>query len=164
MSHLAHCRRNFGAAYTSPCSPPLRRVPALDCALEDERLLVLEGAFRSTGGIVSGDEMAAMLWEHTRQPISMVARWIVSREAVSFDWRSRRMLPLFQFDRSTLTLRTEVVDITKELRDVIDDWSLALWFARPNPWLRNAAPVSSIDGDPDAVRDAARADRFALNG
>jgi hypothetical protein len=32
------------------------------------------------------------------KPISLVARWIISRTVISFGWRSQTLLPLFQFD------------------------------------------------------------------
>jgi hypothetical protein len=94
----------------------------------------------------------------------MLARWIVSREVVHFEWRSRTLLPLFQFELSTMRLGPEVTAIVRELEDVFDDWTMALWFAKPNTWLDDAAPAEVIYRDSRAVMNAARTDRFVARG
>src|SRR5205085_220740 len=111
---------------------------------EQRRFRVLERAFRKTGGIVCGDDLASLLRGRWEQPLSKVARWIVGRHAVSFTWRSAILLPMFQFDPPSLALRPSVADVVEELRDVFDDWDLASWFAEPNAWLGDAAPVDLI--------------------
>ena len=98
------------------------------------------------------------------QPISLLARWIVGREVISFDWQSTTMLPLFQFDLSSMTMRQSVTELLHELTEVFDDWDLALWFAQPNSWLDQQAPVALLNLDPKGVLDAARADRFIARG
>lgn len=135
-------------------------VPALLQANEDYQYREMERSFRANGGIASADEVTAMLGKHTDQPISMLARWIVGREVLNFDWRAHKMLPLFQFELRTMTLRPSVTDVISELVPVLNDWELALWFARPNGWVHDAAPVETIDVDARAVYDAARADRY----
>jgi hypothetical protein len=78
--------------------------------------------------------------KRSEQPVSIIARWIVERLAVSFEWQSQTMLPMFQFDLPGLTLRPCVAEVVQELRDVFDGWDLALWFAESNAWLCGAAP------------------------
>jgi len=141
-----------------------RPMPSFQQRLEDRQFLEMEQAFRASGGIAGGDELASRLRRRSEQPISMLARWIVERRAVSFPWRSQTLLPLFQFDLSTMTLRPAVVETVCELKDVFDDWDLALWFARPNAWLSDSAPVNLIEVDTAAVLNAARADRFIAQG
>lgn len=138
--------------------------PTLQRRLEDRQFLVMESAYRSTGGLVSGDQLARLMRRRSQQPISMLARLIVSREVLSFEWQSQTMLPLFQFDLSTMGLRPNVNEIVRELSDVFDDWSLALWFAEPNMWLANSAPVQVIEVNANEVREAARADRLIACG
>ncbi len=147
----------------SPSSdqPP---VAVLQRRLEDRQLCLMERGFRSTGGIVSGDDVARLLRRRSDQPLSMLARWIVSREVVHFEWRSRTLLPLFQFELSTMRLGPEVTAIVRELEDVFDDWTMALWFAKPNTWLDDAAPAEVIYRDSRAVMNAARTDRFVARG
>jgi hypothetical protein len=63
-----------------------------------------------------------------------------------------------------MSLRRETGQVVDELAGTLDDWELAAWFARPNSWLQNSAPVELIDVDQPAVLQAARADRFIARG
>lgn len=127
-------------------------------------LMPLLEAFSDIGGVVTGDAMAALLRDRTDQPISMLARWIVQREVISFPWQSNTMLPLFQFDLVLLHLRPGVPKVLAELREAFDDLELADWFARPNSWLQGRAPAQRFEQDLSAVIQAARADRFVALG
>ena len=154
-------RSGHNLLLSSRRSPPGRRgVPALLQANQDYQYREMERSFRDKGGIASADEVSDMLGRHTDQPISMLARWIVDREVLSFDWQARKMVPLFQFEHHTMRLRPLVVDVIRELVPVLNDWELSLWFAHPNGWLDDAAPVDTIDVDARAVYEAARADRY----
>ena len=73
-------------------------------------------------------------------------------------------LPWFQFHRVTLKPHPELDPIFTELTPVFDAWELANWFAQPNGWLQGQTPVATSASDLPAVRDAARADRFVVNG
>jgi hypothetical protein len=121
-------------------------------------------AFGRTGGIVSGDELTFLLRTRTSQPISMLARWIVERRVVSFGWHGEYLVPMFQFDRADMTVRRPVSAILDELDGTFDDWDLATWFALPNTWLDDEAPVDVLSRDPHATLQAARADRFIARG
>ena len=148
--------------------PELRRLPvrypALLRRLEDRQFLEMDAAFRSSGGLLCGDSLATLMRGRLEQPVSVIARWIVERRAVSFEWQARTMLPVFQFDFTNSTLRDSIVEVVKELRDVFDDWDLALWFAQSNACLGGAAPVDVIHADPKAVLATARVDRFIARG
>jgi hypothetical protein len=161
-------------------SPSLGRVPVSDtlsprASGPSTALLRHEGAgaqhiamvdaYRRTGGLVSGAEAALLLRRHSTQPLSLLARWIVTRRMVSYVWQSEILVPLFQFDRDDMSLRRDSSQVVDELVDTFDDWELAAWFARPNSWLQDAAaPVELIDVDQQAVLQAARADRFIARG
>jgi hypothetical protein len=131
---------------------------------EDRQFVMMESAYLRTGGLVSGDEVARILRRHSGQPISKLARWIVERSIVSFYWNSRTLVPLFQFDRTDMSMRAGTNAVVRELHDVFDDWDLATWFAQPNAWLNDAAPVDVIEEDQPAVVQAARADRYIALG
>ncbi|MCX2864952.1 hypothetical protein OOZ63_24275 [Paucibacter sp. PLA-PC-4] len=124
----------------------------------------LQNLFHDTGGLVSTDELLALLRERYQQPISVLARWIVDRQVVSFEARGERWLPLFQFETGSLVVRLGVEQSIRELHDVVDEGELAEWFATSNTWLRDASPASMVSIDPAAVIDAARADRFVATG
>jgi hypothetical protein len=126
--------------------------------------LALIRTYQMTGGLVSCDQAAMLLGRHRDQPISVLARWIVARNLVSFVWQSDTLVPLFQFEVSDMTLRRGVSEVIAELTGAFDDLELAAWFAQPNGWLGNAAPLAVIETDQPAVLQAARADRYLVRG
>ena len=132
--------------------------------LEDQQFLLMKEGFAASGGLCGGDLVARRMRSQFDQPISMLARWIVTRQAVNILWQSQWMLPLFQFDPATMGVCPAVKQVLAELSDVFDDWDLALWFVQRNAWLDGQAPVTVIATDAPAVRDAARADRFVARG
>ena len=117
-----------------------------------------------TGGLASGDSMAYLLRERCDQPISMLARWVVSRSVVAFEWRAALRIPLFQFSTDVTILQPAVTTVMKELGDVLTDWEIASWFASPNAWLLDQSPCEAIRRDPGEVISAARAERVAALG
>jgi len=145
---------------------PLELLPvqSVQDLLNERDFLLMTRAFQATGGLCCGDDLAQRLGIYTGQPISKVARWIVSREVVSFQWNCQTMLPIFQFDPSGMRVRPNVVAILRELSDVFDDWGCAVWFAQPNVWLADRVPVDLMDTEALAVLDAARVDRFIACG
>jgi hypothetical protein len=44
--------------------------------------LEIENEFRASGGVISSEEVVALLMERTDQPISKLARWIVDRHVI----------------------------------------------------------------------------------
>jgi hypothetical protein len=139
------------------------RTAGVQRCLAAEEFLFVQQSFRGAGGVASGDQVAYMLRERIEQPVSVVARWIVGREVVCYEWRSQTMLPLFQFDLSQAALRPSIAGVTRELRGVYADRCMALWFVEPNLWLDGATPLQMIELEPDAVLQAARADRWVAN-
>ena len=126
--------------------------------------LNLMHAFRTTGGVVSGDSLAMLLRGRSDQPLSLLARWIVNRQVLSFECHSQTLLPMFQFDLEGLTVRPGLRPVMTELSDVFDDRELVDWFATPNCWLSGESPVAVFSNDLAAVLRAARADRFIATG
>jgi hypothetical protein len=148
-----------------PFSTGCARAPAQhDASAQARQFAVMQAAFGWHGGWARGDELAGRLREHCGQPVSTLARWIVAREVISVTWQGDTLLPLFQFDRSTWQPRAGVRQVVAALRDVCDDWALALWFARPNAWLCDASPVDRVGSEPRQVLYAAQADRVELLG
>ena len=120
--------------------------------------------YERSGGLARSNEVVCMLRRHTSQPVSLLARWIVAQNVVSFEWRADRLLPMFQFDPADMSIRADVAAVLAELDGTFDDWELATWFAEPNVWLQGGVPVDALEVDPRAVRAAARADRFIARG
>lgn len=129
-------------------------------SLQERRFDRLRAAFVRQGGLVSADDVSALLRGHWDQPISRVARWIAFREVLNVTWQGQVWLPLFQFERSSLDIIPAVSAIVRDLRPVYDDWELAEWFARPHDVLGGSVPAAQVACNPGAVREAARLDRF----
>lgn len=131
---------------------------------DQEQFETMVVAFRRSGGVVTGDELALLLRSRHEQPVSLVARWVVRRTILHFTGRGQTLIPLFQFDPETMLPRANLTCIVRELVDAFDDRELGLWFARPNSWLEGAIPVDAFRTEPAAVLRAAQADRFIALG
>jgi hypothetical protein len=131
---------------------------------EHHQHLAMIQTYQRTGGLVTCDEAAMLLGRHRDQPISVLARWIVARDVVSFAWRAETLVPLFQFEIADMTLRRGAREVMAELAGAFDDLDLAAWFASPNCWLGDVAPVVMIETNQPAVLQAARADRYLARG
>jgi hypothetical protein len=115
------------------------------------------------GGLGRGDEVAERFVD-CGHDLSLLARWIVERRVLCVEWRSELWLPWCQFQPGTMTLKPAVQGVLAELGKVFDAWQLSRWFAEPNAWLGDRAPMALIDSAPDEVLGAARADRFVALG
>ena len=162
--------QNATAMHVGLAAPQRRWAVALPAAGPLRRPLA--EAFTTSGGLVSGDELAALLravapaagTAALSQPISRVARWIVSGAVVAFGGPRAWLLPLFQFDLSTGTVRPGVSALRADLQAVFDEIELALWFVTPNDWLGGARPALALRSDLPAELRAARADRYVARG
>lgn len=159
----------LGFVESMPCSDrpaaPSATSATRSCRMCTEQALPnLLSAFRTTGGVMTDDALAALLRKRWVQPISVVARWIVDRQVVHFTLGSQLMLPLFQFDLKNHDVLPSVGRVIAQLGDSFDDQELAQWFDEANCWLHGATPAEAIAEDFSAVLEAARADRFALEG
>lgn len=138
-------------------------VPAMR-RLEDRQFLEMERSYARSGGIATGDDLTRRLRRWSEQPLSTIARWIVDRRIVCFEWQGQTLAPLFQFNLNDMTIRSGVTSVVNELKDVFDMWELAVWFAQPNTWLDDDCPVDEIVTRPQDVLQAARSDRFIALG
>ncbi len=121
-------------------------------------------AFRKTGGVVRGDELALMLEDLKMGDVASLGRAMATGEICSFQWRSAFWIPMFQFDLDNLAFKRGPRKVLRELHGVFDDWMLAAWFAQPNCWLNGRKPVDLLASNLPAVHEAARADRYVAVG
>jgi hypothetical protein len=138
--------------------------PVIDELPSQQHALDLPRAYDASGGVIDCDTLSTRLRDASTQPISILARWIVERRVVSFNWRGRTLLPAFQFDLGQLSPRAEMREVIAELPEEFDEGDLADWFARDNVWLAGRAPAAALASDLPAVLHAARADRFIAAG
>lgn len=140
-------------------SAALPKVPS-----EEELTEYLVGVFLDCGGIRSGDEVAFTLGDHSRQPVSLLARWIVNRHILSLKRHGSLLVPLFQVDLINAAVRPCFITVMLELRDVLAELEMLTWFASPHGCLGGKLPVVELSRDHQLVLCAARATRFAIKG
>jgi hypothetical protein len=129
-------------------------------------------AFADSGGMASGDELAHRLSaggtkaaeEPHIQGIALVARWIAAQSVVSVLGPRGWMLPMFQFDVPTATLKPSMAPLLAVLHGVFDEAELALWFVAPNNWLDGGRPAIVMCTNLPAALTAAYADRCVACG
>lgn len=127
---------------------------------------VLRDAYRASGGIARGDDLARMLNERQCGDFVSLAMLILAREVFAFQWQQSFWVPMFQFDLHDLAVKPSVNAraVLLELVDQFDGWELALWFAQPSHWLHGARPVDLLNSNLAEVLEAARTDRFIAAG
>jgi hypothetical protein len=128
---------------------------------DDQEFLQLLAAYRVTGGVAPGAEIAA---RRAECGLSELARLIAGRKVLSFDWHATTWLPVFQFETGQIAVRRDVGTVLEELASELDGWELAQWFVQPSALLSGRAPLAVLQHDAAAVVEAARADRFLLRG
>ena len=121
-------------------------------------------AFHRTGGLATGDQLAAVMRHRVAQPISLLARWIVTRQIVIVPCEGQTLVPLFQLQPGLASVRAGIPALVHELGTVFNDWELAQWFARGNSCLGGATPAECIGSDLPGVWQAARTDRYIAAG
>lgn len=163
VSNPAPALRNSGPApldgSAQPCAHPRWSAPDLDDAF-----VAMLGAYRCSGGLARVDEVVTLLERGGQPAVATLARWIVERSVISFEWQAQTWLPWFQFRRADRVPDPALLAVFAELAAVYDGWELAHWFARPNAALGGGAPADLIISVPGAVLQAARADRFIARG
>lgn len=122
---------------------------------------VLLATFQSTGGVVRGNELAAMLTELKIGDLASLGRAMATGEICSFQWRSAFWIPMFQFDLDNLVAKPSTCKVLQILSGAFGEWMGIAWFAQPNPWLRGCKPVDLLTSNLPAVHEAAQADCFA---
>jgi hypothetical protein len=122
---------------------------------DDAAVAELITGYVAKGGLASTDEVISLMRPYWRQPISVLAKWIVGRKVVSFTLCTQFLLPIFQFARPRMTPSQVVADCSIELGEFMDDQAFATWFVRPCEWLDWRMPIDLIANSPEAVVDAA---------
>ena len=150
------------AAHTQPDSLAAAELPyrRLQTVCSDAAFVALLDAYRASGGLAPAEELLLGRRQRNGPDVSMLARWIVARQVISFGWQARTWLPLFQFNPTDMTPRRELVPVLAELSAVYDECELATWFVAPNVSLGGRIPVQAFLTDTAGVTRAAHIDRF----
>lgn len=126
----------------------------------DRQFMTMLDCYRNTGGLARAQEVFTMFKSHHGADAATLARWIVRREVISFDWQSKVWLPLFQFERASMALKPGLNSVLSALNPLFGAWEMATWFAKPNHCLEGRTPSESLENDAHAVLNAACSDRF----
>lgn len=166
MSALLH-PRPFESALR-PHVSPTRPAWADDAAIGDEpdqlTFEALRKAFAASGGIARADDLRRVLSDLRQGDDVALSRLIAGGRVLHFEWQAEMWIPMAQFDLRDLSLKPGLQQVRAELGHRLDDWSVAIWLARPNDWLSDRRPVDLLDTETTAVLRAARADRFVCFG
>lgn len=130
----------------------------------DYPFIALLDGYRDSGGLAPLQEVAAQFQRRSAGEPGALARWIVNQQVICFEWQSKMWLPLFQFNRLDMSLQPGISLVLAQLGAALDDWQLAQWFVRPNPWLADRTPAAMLALDPAGVLNAAQADRQTAHG
>lgn len=129
-------------------------------------------AFADSGGLLTAKELVAQIRLQVQahspfyepQPEQLVAHWIESRMVVGIDSQWGRLLPMFQFNLQHGTVHACMRPLLADLQGVFNHAELAMWFVTPSHWLGGATPATAMHAHLEAVRIAARSDRFVALG
>jgi hypothetical protein len=130
----------------------------------DRDFAAMRSAYRASGGIARGDELARLLDDHSSGEFVNLAGFIAKSEIFGFDWHEAFWVPMFQFDLHDLSIRPGPLRVIAVLAPVFDGWSLAVWFAQRNSWLQGRRPVDLLGTELADVLQAAGADRYIATG
>lgn len=158
---------NHGARCPYPCAglpPSSARTGAHGDGPHEPDFVALQQALRASGGLVRGEDLAMCLGHGQPGGHARLARLMVAGQVFSVGWLDTYWLPMFQFDPADLGLRGESSAVLRELVDVLDGWSLALWFVQPSSCLAGRSPLSQLRRDLPAVLQAARLQRYVVKG
>src|SRR5258705_6224862 len=136
---------------------PLATAPATTAALSagastpsDRAVAGVLSAFRRHGGLARGDDIADRLRQLHGTNLSALARRIVARELICFEWHGELWLPLLQFDWVDMSLQPAIRQVAAELAGVVDAWEGCCWLAAPHSSLDDRAPLGVLGSGPIA--------------
>jgi hypothetical protein len=130
----------------------------------DAQFFELLDAYRRSGGLARAGEVGAALGRQGAADIATLARWIVRGEVIHVEWQADTWMPLFQFGGPTLQPHATVGRVIAELAAVMPPLALVQWFGRSNCALAGQRPADALAADPEGVWQAARTDRFLIDG
>jgi hypothetical protein len=138
-------------------------VPGMPDVEPDARFAELVDGYRRSGGLARAADVLASLHRSGAADIATLARWIARHEVVHLVWQTETWLPVFQFSGADMQPHAAVRRAIVELAPLMNPWELAQWFARANLELAGRRPADMLAVDPEAIWQAARADRYLLD-
>jgi hypothetical protein len=121
----------------------------------DHGFIALCQAYRASGGIARGDDLAHWMAGRGQGDSLHLAALLVGGAAFSFQWRDTFWVPMFQFSPQQPARGDGARQVLGELGAVLDGWSLAAWFASGNSWLSGRRPLDLLAANLPLVLAAA---------
>jgi len=145
-------------------APAAAAVVASDFLPGDTGFIALCQAYRASGGIARGDDLAHWMAGRGQGDSLHLAALIVGGQAFSLAWRQAFWVPMFQFSPLQPAWGDGARQVLAELGTLLDGWQLAAWFVRGNTWLAGQRPLDLLASNLPRVLAAARADRYVIKG
>ena len=161
---MAQTQPSSQAAGTSRQQASIHKLPERCHDDDGDEFVQLLKAYRCSGGLARADDLLNVFRSRGGPDLSTLARWLVERRVVGFEWQGATWLPLFQFSQAPMHPRADVAPVLAELNSVYGPWELAQWLVRPNSAVAGRTPVEALNASPASVVSAARADRLLING
>jgi len=149
---------------SSPCQPAPALIDPIGELPNSGGFAALLAAYRATGGTARGDDVARLLEDHGTGDFIGLARLIAGGDVFGFEWRNTLWIPMFQFELRDLSVKPAAQQVLQALGTGFEGWTCAAWFARPNSWLNQRAPVDLLATHLAEVVEAAQTDRFIAVG
>src|SRR5260221_3764861 len=137
---------------------PLATAPATTAARSegastpsDRAVAGVLSAFRRHGGLARGDDIADRLRQLHGTNLSALARRIVARELICFEWHGELWLPLLQFDWVDMSLQPVIRQVAAELAGVFQAWEVCCLLAAAYSLVVHRAPLDVLRDGPSAV-------------
>lgn len=145
-------------------APVVAAAVASDFLPGDNGFIALCQAYRASGGMARGDDLAHWMLGRGQGDSLHLAALIVGGQAFSLEWRGTFWVPMFQFSPLRPAWGDGARQVLAELGTVLDGWQLAAWFVRGNTWLAGQRPLDLLATNLPLVLAAARADRYVIRG
>ena len=125
----------------------------------DAEFVKLQAGYRSHGGLVRAEALAACWSVAGTGGYVDLTRYLVAGQLFSLRWHDGVWLPLFQVDAGEHKVREAPRQVLEAFQGVLGGWDLARWFVGPLAALDGARPVDLLENDLRAVLAAAQAAR-----
>lgn len=140
-------------------------IPTPAAVLQARRNAQARSALLGEFGALRSQEVADLAGSRASNRAALATRWRAERRVVAVPIGDQLLYPGFQFDaegRPNPTVSRALAWLGSD--PLASDWQTALWFATPTAWLGGRRPVDLLDGDPEAVVEAARREVGDLAG
>jgi hypothetical protein len=138
---------------------------ARSAALGERRNVEARTALLEEFGALRSQEVADLAESRASNRAALANRWRAENRVLAVPVGDELLYPGFQFNaegKPKPAVGQAITWLRSDARST--DWQAALWFATPTSWLGRRRPVDVLDGDPDAVIDAARREVSDLVG